>query len=305
MARELVVSRSTSCRWSSFDDQLRRRREPVRAGRQDRPGELRGADADRRHDDADRRPALRRPAARSARRSRAQHRRRDRVDRLHARSTDKFAPTLASARRHAREPDLPRRRARAAARRALVVLKQARDRTSGIAATSSETVVRRPASVRPLVTETSVAGRRSRATIVAFHKAYFQPGHAVITVAGDVKPADVKRTRRAGRSRRWPAGGSMPIVRLSGAAGAEGDDDLSRRQAGGGAVHVRRSACSGPSRNTPDYYALRVMNNDPRRAVPVAAESQHPRSEGLQLRRGLELRVRSRPGRLPRGRRAS
>ena len=48
-------------------------------------------------------------------------------------------------------------------------------------------------------------------------------------------------------------------VRVPGGRGGEADDDLSRRQAGRRAIDVRHRR-AGPARDTPDYYALRVMN---------------------------------------------
>src|SRR5687768_17904576 len=49
----------------------------------------------------------------------------------------------------------------------------------------------------------------TRDDVVAFHKEYFQPGRAIITVVGDVNPASVKTTIEKALSG-WSAGGEKP-----------------------------------------------------------------------------------------------
>ena len=76
----------------------------------------------------------------------------------------------------------------------------------------------------------------------------------------------------------------------------EGDDDLPGRQAWRSAVDVR----DRPSGSAAEYAGLLRApgdEHDPRRHVPVAPQRQHPRREGLQLRRQLELRLRQGPRR--------
>src|SRR5262249_17336585 len=76
----------------------------------------------------------------------------------------------------------------------LVSLKQSRDRTASVA--NRVFVKLLYPDGHPygrLMTEQSV-GASTRDDLIADHKAYFAPGHAIITVAGDVDPAAVKAT---------------------------------------------------------------------------------------------------------------
>jgi len=58
----------------------------------------------------------------------------------------------------------------------------------------------------------------------------------------------------------WKAGGDVD-VRVSAGAAVQVHDDLSRRQTQGRAERVSRSAFQARSRDTPDYFAIAVMNN--------------------------------------------
>jgi zinc protease len=96
------------------------------------------------------------------------------------------------------------------------------------------------------------------ADVQAFQRDYFRPGRAVITVAGDVKPADVKRSVERALAA-WPAGGERPSF-------AYGDVPAPRARTiylvdkPKAAQSVFALGIPGPARNTPDYYALQVMN---------------------------------------------
>ena len=140
----------------------------------------------------------------------------------------------------------------------LVALTQRRDQPNAIAQNVFSRVVY--GDTHPygrVLTESSVKAI-TRDDVVAFQKAYFQPGHAVITVAGDVDPATVKaQVERAFAS--WPAGGAQPSF-------AYGDVPAPRARTiylidkPGAAQSVFAFGTPGPARNTPDYYALQVMN---------------------------------------------
>jgi predicted Zn-dependent peptidase len=98
----------------------------------------------------------------------------------------------------------------------------------------------------------------TRDDIVAFHKAYFQPGRAVIVVTGDVNPAAVKATIDKALAA-WPAGGARPAFSYP---------ELPPRPATtiylvdkpGAAQSTFAIGIPGPPRDTADYYALQVMN---------------------------------------------
>jgi zinc protease len=108
-----------------------------------------------------------------------------------------------------------------------------------------------------VVTESSVKAI-TRDDIVAFQRAYFRPGHAVITVAGDVNPATVKaQVQRALAA--WPAGGETPSFAY-GAVPAPRTRTIYLIDKPNAAQSIFRFGIPGPARDTPDYYALQVMN---------------------------------------------
>jgi predicted Zn-dependent peptidase len=106
-------------------------------------------------------------------------------------------------------------------------------------------------------TETSVKAI-TRDDVVAFQKAYFQPGRAIITVVGDVTPAKVKSTVEKALAA-WTRGGDKPsfdypkLPQLQPAKIYLVDKP-------GAAQSVVNIGLPGPSRDTPDYFALQVLN---------------------------------------------
>ena len=141
----------------------------------------------------------------------------------------------------------------------------------------------------------------TRADVVDFHQRYFKPGRALITVVGDVTPAAVRPVIEKGLAS-WALGGERPGILVSSASRGKADDDLSRRQAGLCAVDI----CARPAR--PSAHNARLLRaagdeHDSRRHVPGASQRQHPRGEGLQLRRQLGLRLRQGTESIPHRRR--
>ncbi len=99
----------------------------------------------------------------------------------------------------------------------------------------------------------------TRDDVIAFHKAYFQPVRALVTVVGDVNSASVKATVEKALAA-WPKGGEKP---------ANSRTPLCRRSAPATIFLVDKPGAAqstfaignpGPPRSTPDYYALQVMN---------------------------------------------
>jgi len=107
------------------------------------------------------------------------------------------------------------------------------------------------------VTETSVKGI-TRDDVVAFQKAYFQPGRAIITVVGDVTPASVKTSVEKGLAA-WTKAGDKPSFdypKLPELQPAK----IYLVDKPGAAQSVVNIGLPGPPRNTPDYFALQVLN---------------------------------------------
>ena len=108
-----------------------------------------------------------------------------------------------------------------------------------------------------IVTEQSI-GAITRDDVVAFHRNYFKPGRAIITVTGDVEPATVRASvERALTS--WPAGGERPSFQYP-ATPALNPTTIYLIDKPKSAQSVFSIGLPGPARDTPDYYALAVMN---------------------------------------------
>ena len=107
------------------------------------------------------------------------------------------------------------------------------------------------------VTETSVKAI-TRDDVVAFHKAYFQPGRAIITVVGDTTRVKAKASMEKALAA-WTKAGEKPsfdypkLPELQPARIYLVDKP-------GAAQSVFNIGLPGPPRNTPDYFALQVLN---------------------------------------------
>ena len=94
--------------------------------------------------------------------------------------------------------------------------------------------------------------------MVAFHKEYFQPGRAIITVVGDVDAASVKGAMEKALAG-WTRRRREAVVHVSGDASAR-PTAIYLVDKPGAAQSVVNIGMPGPPRNTPDYMALQVMN---------------------------------------------
>ncbi len=98
----------------------------------------------------------------------------------------------------------------------------------------------------------------TRDDVVAFHKAYYRPGRALITVVGDTTAAAVKpviETALVG----WPKGGERPAFTFPTVA-EPAATTIFLVDKPGAAQSTFAIGRPGPPRTTPDYYALQVMN---------------------------------------------
>jgi zinc protease len=106
-------------------------------------------------------------------------------------------------------------------------------------------------------TETSVKAI-TRDDVLAFHKAYYQPGRAIITVVGDVSPLKIKSSIEKGLAA-WTKAGAAPsfdypkLPELQPAKIYFVDKP-------GSAQAVFNIGLPGPPRNTPDFFAIQVLN---------------------------------------------
>ena len=171
---------------------------------------------------------------------------------------DKFEQTLAILEDELVNPTFPAEALERLRARTLVNLKQARDRTAAIASNVfSRTLYSDAHPYGRVVTETSV-NNITRDDIQSFYKAFYQPGHAIITVVGDVDPAQVKASIEKVLAP-WTAGGSMPSFDYPPLPAPKGTTIFLVDKTGA-AQSSFALGTPGPSRATPDYYALEVMN---------------------------------------------
>jgi zinc protease len=143
--------------------------------------------------------------------------------------------------------------------RTLIALTQAKDQPVTVSAAVFAKVLygdAHPYGQRP--NETSVKAI-TREDTVAFQKAYFQPGRAIITVVGDVNATKVKSTVEKTFAA-WKKAGDKPsfdypkLPELRPATIYLVDKP-------GSAQSVVNIGLPGPPRNTPDYFALLVLNH--------------------------------------------
>ena len=142
--------------------------------------------------------------------------------------------------------------------RTLINLTQAKDRTSSISAVVFPKVLYGTDHPYGRAMTEATAKAITRDDIVAFHKAYFQPGHAIVTVTGDIKLDEAKRMFDQAFAG-WKAGGSMPTFNYPAAPAAKATT-IYLVDKPGAASSTFALGLVGPPRSTSDYFAIRVMN---------------------------------------------
>lgn len=173
-------------------------------------------------------------------------------------TTKNFAPTLSILADMMLNSTFPAEALERLRGRTLVNLTQARDQPAVVSAQVFAKVLYsegHPYGQR--TTETTVKSI-TRDDIVAFQKAYYQPGRAIITVVGDTTPAAAKAAIEKGLAA-WAKGGEkakfdypkLPELQTS---------KIYLVDKPGAAQSVVNIGLPGPPRNTPDYYALQVLN---------------------------------------------
>jgi len=140
----------------------------------------------------------------------------------------------------------------------LVALTQSRDQTSAVAARVFPRILYSDA--HPFgqnVTEESLKAI-VRDDVAAFHKAYFQPGRALVTVVGDVTAESAKATIEKALAG-WARSGAKPTFAYP-ALPATRPAAIYLVDKPGAAQSSFSIGNPGPPRSTSDYYALQVMN---------------------------------------------
>ena len=169
-----------------------------------------------------------------------------------------FDPTLAIMVEEVLHPAFPDSALDRLKQRTLVNLRRQRDQGGAIAAVVyAKLLYTTDHPYGRSMSEASVSSI-TRADIVEFHDAFFQPARAVITVVGDITPA-LAKTKIEKAFSAWPAAGgpatfSYPAPPVAKATTVYIVDKPAAAQS------TFSIGLVGPARNNPDYYALRVMN---------------------------------------------
>lgn len=172
---------------------------------------------------------------------------------------EKFEPALgllADMMLNSTFPDSALQRIRA---RTLVQLTQAKDQPNTIASNVFAKITYGDAHPYGRVVNETTVKSITRDDVMQFARTYFKPGRAVITVSGDVDPATVKGVVEKALSA-WEPGGARPDFAYGPVPAAKARTIylVDKPKA---AQSVFSFGTPGPARNTPDYYALQVMNN--------------------------------------------
>ena len=140
----------------------------------------------------------------------------------------------------------------------LVALTQARDQPGAIASRVFPRLVYGDAHPYGQNITDATLKAITRDDVVAFHRAYFRPGQALVTVVGDVNAAAAKASIDTALTA-WPRGGEKRAFQYP-AAPAPRASTIYLADKPGAAQSTFAIGTTGPPRSTPDYFALQVMN---------------------------------------------
>jgi zinc protease len=172
---------------------------------------------------------------------------------------DKFEPTLDIMAEELMHPSFPDAALDRLKQRTLVNLRQNMDRTTGIAQVVYPKLLYTLDHPYGRTMGEETVNRITRDDVVSFHRAFYQPSHAFITVVGDITPAEAKAKIEKALSA-W-TGTAAPVSFNYPAPPAPKPTTIYIVDKPGAAQSTFSIGLVGPARNTPDYFALRVMNN--------------------------------------------
>jgi zinc protease len=171
---------------------------------------------------------------------------------------DKFEPALALLADVLLNPTFPQDALDRLRGRTLVALTQQRDRTAGLASLVYPKLLYGDDNpYGRVITEASLKAI-TRDDVVSFYKSYFEPGRAIITVVGDITPEQAKTAIERNLAG-WSRAGAMPSFNYP-TPPAPKSTTIFLVDKPGAAQSSFSIGEVGPPRSTPDYYALRVMN---------------------------------------------
>ena len=140
----------------------------------------------------------------------------------------------------------------------LVQLTQAKDQPNAISSNVFAKVVYGDEHPYGRVMTEEATKAITRDDVVSFHREYFKPGRAIVTVVGDVDPARARAAFEKAFAA-WAAGGERPTFAYP-PPPAPKATTIYLVDKPKSAQSVFAIGAPGPARDTPDYYALSVMN---------------------------------------------
>ena len=172
--------------------------------------------------------------------------------------TDKYEAALELAADMMLNPTFPAPALERIRQQRLVQLTQAKDQPNAISGVVFSRVLYGDAHPYGRVVTEGTVKAITRDDIVKFHQEYFKPGRAIVTVVGDLDEARA----RAGFEKafaNWQAGGARPTFDYPAAPAPKGTT-IYLIDKPKSAQSVFAIGLPGPSRDTPDFYAISVMN---------------------------------------------
>ena len=204
-------------------------------------------------------------------------------------TTAKFEPTLAILADILQNPTFPAEALERQRAQRLVALQQARNQGPAIANRVFPRVLYGTDHPFGQATSEDTIKAITREDLVALHRAYFTPSHALVTVVGDVNTAAVKATvQRALASWTAPAAASAEFNAFKYPALPKSKETtiylVDRPGAAQSSVAI---GLPGPPRDTPDYYPLAVLN------MMLGGHIQSRLSANIREEKGYSYGVRS------------
>jgi zinc protease len=172
---------------------------------------------------------------------------------------DKLDPVLAILAEELLRPAFPQAALERRKQQNIVTLRQNLDRTAGIAGVVYPKLLYTLEHPYGRTMSEETLNRITRDDVVAFHKAFYQPSRAFITVVGDITPAEAKAKIEKALGA-W-TGAPAPVSFAYPTPPAAKPTTIYIVDKPGAAQSRFAIGLVGPPRNTPDYFALRVMNN--------------------------------------------
>jgi zinc protease len=171
---------------------------------------------------------------------------------------DKFEATLAIMAEEVLHPAFPAAALERRKQNRIVDLRLEMDQTAGISASVYPKLLYTAAHPYGRTPNAEAVTTFTRDDVVAFYRAFFQPSRAIITVVGDITPADAKAKVEKALAG-WTGAGSVSFSYP--APPAPKPTTVYIVDKPGAEQSTFAIGLVGPPRATPDYYALRVMNN--------------------------------------------